>query len=59
MRHYGITARDIGVHVMVIRVTYIIVLRAGICTGIVPLVATGILDRFQLSFDLVDLYHYI
>ena len=59
MQHYGITARDMGVHVMVIRATYITILRADICTGIIPLVATGVLDRFQFSFDLVDLYYYI
>ena len=59
MRHYSITARDMGVYVMVIRVTYIIVLRAGIYAGIVPLVAAGTLDRFQFSFDLVGLYYCI
>jgi hypothetical protein len=42
---------------MVIRAIYIIVLRADICAGIVPLVVAGILDRFQLSFDLVGLYY--
>ena len=44
---------------MVIRVIYIIVLRAGTCAGIMPLVVTGTLDRFQFSFDLVSLYYYI
>jgi hypothetical protein len=44
---------------MVIRAIYIIVLRAGIYAGIVPLVVAGILDRFQFSFDLVGLYYYI
>ena len=44
---------------MVVRVTYIIVLRAGIYTGIVPLVVADILDRFQFSFDLVSLYYYV
>ena len=42
---------------MVVRAIYIIVLRAGTCAGIVPLVAAGALDRFQLSFDLVGLYY--
>ena len=42
---------------MVVRATYITVLRAGVCAGIVPLVAAGVLDRFQLSFDLVGLYY--
>ena len=57
MRGYGVTARGMGVRVMVVRVIYIIVLRAGVCAGIVPLVAAGALDRFQLSFDLVGLYY--
>ena len=41
---------------MVVRAAYIIVLRAGTCAGIVPLVAADTLDRFQFSFDLVGLY---
>ena len=57
MRHYSVIARDIGVRVIVIRAIYITVLRAGTCAGIVPLVAAGALDRFQLSFDLVGLYY--
>ena len=57
MRGYGVTARGMGVRVMVVRATYVIVLRAGACAGIVPLVAAGALDRFQLSFDLVGLYY--
>jgi hypothetical protein len=44
---------------MVVRAVYIVVLRAGACAGIVPLVVTGALDRFQLSFDLVGLYYYV
>ena len=59
MRGYSITARGMGVRVMVVRAIYIIVLRAGICTGIVPLVTAGVLDRFQFSFDLVGLYYYV
>ena len=57
MQGYGIIARGMGVRVIVVRAIYIIVLRAGVCAGIVPLVATGILDRFQFSFDLVGLYY--
>jgi hypothetical protein len=57
VRRYGVIARDMGVHVMVVRVIYVIVLRAGACASIVPLVITGALDRFQLSFDLVGLYY--
>ena len=57
MWRYSIIARDIGVRVIIIRAIYIIVLRAGTCAGIVPLVVAGILDRFQLSFDLVGLYY--
>ena len=57
MRGYGIIARGIRVHVMVVRATYVIVLRASACAGIVPLVVAGALDRFQLSFDLVGLYY--
>ena len=48
-----------GVRTIVVRVIYITVLRAGTCAGIVPLVAAGALDRFQLSFDLVGLYYYV
>ena len=48
-----------GVRVIVVRVIYIIVLRAGIYASIVPLVVIGTLDCFQFSFDLVDLYYYI
>jgi hypothetical protein len=44
-----------GVRVIVVKAAYIIVLRAGTYAGIVPLVITGALDRFQLSFDLVGL----
>ena len=44
---------------MVVRVVYIIVLRAGIYAGIVPLVVAGVLDRFQFNFDLVNLYYYV
>ena len=44
---------------MVVRAIYITVLRAGVYAGIVPLVAAGILDRFQFSFDLVGLYYYV
>ncbi len=58
MRGYSVIARGIGVRVMVIRAIYIIILRAGACAGIVLLVVAGILDRFQLSFDLVGLYYY-
>ena len=57
MRGYGVTARGMGVRVMVVRAIYITVLWAGVCAGIVPLVAAGALDRFQLSFDLVGLYY--
>ena len=58
MRGYGVIARGMGVYIIVIRAIYIIVLRAGACAGIIPLVVIGILDRFQLSFNLVGLYYY-
>jgi hypothetical protein len=47
-----------GVRAIVVRAAYITVLRAGTYAGIMPLVAAGALDRFQLSFDLVGLYYY-
>jgi hypothetical protein len=46
VRAYSVTTRGMGVRVMVVRATYVIVLRAGACAGIVPLVVTGALDRF-------------
>ena len=57
MRGYGVTARGIGVRVMVVRAIYVTMLQAGACASIVPLVIAGALDRFQLSFDLVSLYY--
>ena len=44
---------------MVIRAAYITILWAGVYAGIVLLVVAGILDRFQFSFNLVDLYYYV
>jgi len=59
VRDYSIIARGIKVRIIIIRIIYIIVLRAGTCADIIPLVVTGILDYFQFSFNLMDLYYYI
>ena len=48
-----------SVRAIVVRAVYIVVLRAGVCAGIVPLVVAGILDRFQFSFNLVGFYYYV
>ncbi len=46
MQGYGVIARGIRVRVMIVRAIYVIMLQAGACAGIVPLVVTGALDRF-------------
>jgi len=43
---------------MAIRTAYITVLQAGANTGIMPLVAAGVLYRFRLDLDYSGLYHY-
>jgi len=47
-----------GIRVMAIKAIYIVVLRADINTGIIPLVAADTLYRFRLDLDYSGLYHY-